>query len=60
MYRLLAIAKYEDRYVIPTAALADADALEESHPLDPHDQCPVGSGPNEPVPLNLPTLRRPA
>ncbi|MEU1147015.1 nitrate reductase subunit beta [Streptomyces sp. NPDC005863] len=30
MYRLLAIAKYEDRYVIPTAAVADAQRLEES------------------------------
>ncbi|WP_199546137.1 nitrate reductase subunit beta [Streptomyces sp. N35] len=30
MYRLLAIAKYEDRYVIPTAAVGDAKALEES------------------------------
>ncbi|MET9496494.1 nitrate reductase subunit beta [Streptomyces sp. NPDC006552] len=30
MYRLLAIAKYEDRYVIPTAALGDARRLEET------------------------------
>ncbi|WP_030668736.1 nitrate reductase subunit beta [Streptomyces sp. NRRL B-1347] len=30
MYRLLAIAKYEERYVIPTAAVADARRLEES------------------------------
>ncbi|WP_369250287.1 nitrate reductase subunit beta [Streptomyces sp. R41] len=30
MYRLLAIAKYEDRYVIPTAAVGDARSLEES------------------------------
>ncbi|GAA3574187.1 nitrate reductase subunit beta [Streptomyces osmaniensis] len=30
MYRLLAVAKYEDRYVIPTAAVADARRLEES------------------------------
>lgn len=30
MYRLLAIAKYEDRYVIPTAAVVDAQRLEES------------------------------
>ncbi|WP_019544031.1 nitrate reductase subunit beta [Streptomyces sulphureus] len=30
LYRLLAIAKYEERYVIPTAALGDADRLEES------------------------------
>ncbi|NUU21728.1 MAG: nitrate reductase subunit beta [Streptomycetaceae bacterium] len=30
MYRLLAVAKYEDRYVIPTAAVGDAQRLEES------------------------------
>ncbi|MFJ5553286.1 nitrate reductase subunit beta [Streptomyces sp. NPDC093225] len=30
MYRLLAVAKYEERYVIPTAALGDARRLEES------------------------------
>ncbi|OKJ81344.1 hypothetical protein AMK31_23320 [Streptomyces sp. TSRI0107] len=30
MYRLLAIAKYEERYVIPTAALGDARRLEET------------------------------
>ncbi|MFJ9038317.1 nitrate reductase subunit beta [Streptomyces sp. NPDC102406] len=30
MYRLLAIAKYEDRYVIPTAAVGDAKRLEET------------------------------
>ena len=30
MYRLLALAKYEDRYVIPTAAVGDAQRLEES------------------------------
>ena len=30
MYRLLAIAKYDERYVIPTAAMADAHAMEEA------------------------------
>ncbi|GGV35620.1 nitrate reductase subunit beta [Streptomyces longisporoflavus] len=30
MHRLLAVAKYEDRYVIPTAAVGDAQRLEES------------------------------
>ncbi|MEE1824924.1 nitrate reductase subunit beta [Streptomyces sp. BE20] len=30
LFRLLAVAKYEDRYVIPTAARADAERLEES------------------------------
>lgn len=30
MYRLPAITRYEDRYVIPTAAVGDARRLEES------------------------------
>ncbi|CAG7647820.1 nitrate reductase subunit beta [Actinacidiphila bryophytorum] len=30
MYRLLAVAKYDERYVIPTAAVGDARRLEES------------------------------
>ena len=30
MYRLLAIAKYEERYVIPTAYAGEAQALEET------------------------------
>ncbi|MGW1068549.1 nitrate reductase subunit beta [Streptomyces aureus] len=30
LYRLLALAKYEERYVIPTAAVGDARRLEES------------------------------
>ncbi|MFF7467904.1 4Fe-4S dicluster domain-containing protein [Streptomyces sp. NPDC008092] len=30
MYRLLAVARYEDRYVIPSAAAGDARRLEES------------------------------
>ncbi|GAA2048892.1 nitrate reductase subunit beta [Catenulispora yoronensis] len=30
LYRLLAIAKYEERYVIPTAAMSDAHAMEEA------------------------------
>ncbi|MFF3492831.1 nitrate reductase subunit beta [Streptomyces sp. NPDC002795] len=37
MYKLLAIAKYEDRYVIPTAAVGDAQRLEES--ALPSDTC---------------------
>ncbi|MFE0463422.1 nitrate reductase subunit beta [Kitasatospora sp. NPDC058965] len=52
MYRLLAIAKYEERYVIPTAAQDDARRLEESAvPAecevahvegDPHQHGPFG------------------
>ncbi|NUP42287.1 MAG: nitrate reductase subunit beta, partial [Streptomyces sp.] len=30
MYRLLALAKYDERYVIPTAAIGEAQQLEES------------------------------
>ncbi|MFF2545289.1 nitrate reductase subunit beta [Kitasatospora sp. NPDC058063] len=49
LYRLLAIAKYEERYVVPTAALADARALEESAvPSEcavEHQDAPGGSGP---------------
>jgi nitrate reductase / nitrite oxidoreductase, beta subunit len=30
MYRLLALAKYEDRYVIPTAVAGDVRVLEEA------------------------------
>ncbi|MQY09076.1 nitrate reductase subunit beta [Actinomadura macrotermitis] len=37
MYRLLALAKYDERYVIPTQARAEAAALEET-------ACPVGYG----------------
>ncbi|MCA1221075.1 nitrate reductase subunit beta [Streptomyces sp. 8L] len=37
LYRLLALAKYEERYVIPTAALGDARRLEES--ALPDDGC---------------------
>ncbi|WP_055526722.1 nitrate reductase subunit beta [Streptomyces alboniger] len=39
MYRLLAIAKYEDRYVIPTAAVGDARRLEESALPELSDSC---------------------
>ncbi|MFD9729633.1 hypothetical protein [Streptomyces sp. NPDC059072] len=56
MFRLLAIAKQEDRFVIPTSARADADALAESHPLD--DGCPVGAVGEPRVMLNLGPTRR--
>ncbi|MEU1014442.1 nitrate reductase subunit beta [Streptomyces sp. NPDC005898] len=39
MYRLLAIAKYDERYVIPTAALGDARRLEESALPELSDSC---------------------
>ena len=58
MFRLLAVAKYEDRYVIPTAARADADALAGSHPLD--EGCPVAdqAADHGRVLLNLGRTRR--
>ncbi|MBE8476188.1 nitrate reductase subunit beta [Streptomyces justiciae] len=56
MFRLLAVAKYEDRYVIPSAARADAEAL-----LGEDAACPVGEKPGKPTLLNLsPTRRRSA
>ncbi|MEU2790023.1 nitrate reductase subunit beta [Streptomyces sp. NPDC007100] len=45
LFRLLAVAKYEDRFVVPTAARAEAEALAGSHPLP--DACPVGGVPGE-------------
>lgn len=59
MFRLLAIAKIEDRFVIPSAARAEADALADSHPLNDVDQgCPVGALPEPRVMLNLGDTRR--
>ncbi|MEV7545085.1 nitrate reductase subunit beta [Streptomyces sp. NPDC089915] len=60
MFRLLAVAKQEDRFVIPAAARSEADALAESHPLD--DGCPVAGAEGGPsrVMLNLSPTRRSA
>ncbi|GAA4079831.1 nitrate reductase subunit beta [Nonomuraea soli] len=55
MYHLLAIAKYEDRYVIPTAAAGDARRLEES--VMPNE-CSVGVVEGEPGPLGDDSGRR--
>jgi nitrate reductase beta subunit len=60
MFRLLAIAKYDERYVIPTAHVEHAHALEELA-----TECPVEEGPGEafgsrsggPVPVAIQTLR---
>ncbi len=60
MFRLLAIAKYDERYVIPTAHVEQAHALEELA-----TECPVGEGPSSafgsgsggPVPVAIQTLR---
>ncbi|MFE5673578.1 nitrate reductase subunit beta [Streptomyces erythrochromogenes] len=56
MFRLLAIAKIEDRFVVPSAARGEADALAASHPLDA--QCPVGDRAEPRVMLNLSPTRR--
>lgn len=60
MFRLLAIAKYEERYVIPTAHAEQAHSLEELI-----TECPVGGGgpgafgggSGQPVPVAISTLR---
>ena len=60
MFRLLAIAKYDERYVIPTAHAEQAHALEELA-----TDCPVGgpapgafgTGSGGPVPVAIQTLR---
>ncbi|TBO57576.1 nitrate reductase subunit beta [Streptomyces kasugaensis] len=41
MFRLLAIAKYEDRYVVPSAARADAQRLEDTY-IGPGEGAPAG------------------
>ncbi|WP_181312605.1 nitrate reductase subunit beta [Nocardioides campestrisoli] len=60
MFRLLAIAKYEERYVIPTAHVEQAHALEElatECSLDyeggpgMHESGPFGEGSGRPVPV---------
>lgn len=60
LFRLLAVAKQEDRFVVPSAARAEADALAASHPTAPVDRdCPVAEHPSEPrVMLNLGSTRR--
>ena len=60
MYRLLAIAKYEDRYVIPAAHKENADRLEESMNVGCSvDFAQFPGGPNadrKPIPLALETF----
>ncbi|MQA79634.1 MAG: nitrate reductase subunit beta [Streptosporangiales bacterium] len=63
LYRLLAIAKYEDRYVIPTAYEGDASHLEETGCSLDYDEGPgmYGSGPfgeasGKPVPVSVETF----
>ncbi|WP_305093612.1 nitrate reductase subunit beta [Prescottella sp. R16] len=65
MYRLLALAKYEERYVIPSAYAADAHGLEETVTdcaLDfdggpgLYDQGPFGESSGGPVPVAVETF----
>ncbi|OBG19886.1 nitrate reductase subunit beta [Mycolicibacterium celeriflavum] len=63
MYRLLALAKYEERYVIPTAYVADAHALESQSLEEPgcslsfeggpgmYESGPFGEASGGPVPV---------
>lgn len=60
LHRLLAVAKYEDRYVVPAAHREDAAALsgmEDRCPVETSgDPQPAGSGGR--IMLGIPTLRR--
>ena len=63
LYRLLAVAKYEDRYVIPTAYQAEGHQLEEIGCSLDYDEGPgrYGSGPfgeasGRPVPVSVETF----
>jgi nitrate reductase beta subunit len=63
MYRLLAIAKYEDRYVIPTAYAERGHQLEETGcSLDfeggpgMYDSGPFGEASGRPVPVSIETF----
>src|SRR5699024_1414652 len=65
MYRLLALAKYDDRYVIPTAAQTEAHKLEETATDCPLNfeggpgmggSGPFGEGSGGPVPVAVETF----
>ncbi len=62
MYRLLAIAKYEDRYIIPKAHAETARDLEElacavDYDGDPHDTSgPFGHSSGRPIPVAVETF----
>ncbi len=64
MYRLMAIAKYEDRYVIPTAHVEQAHGLEEmACSLDYEDgpgmyaSSPFGEASGTPTPVSVETFQ---
>lgn len=54
MFRLLAIAKYEERYVIPPAHMEQAHSLEELA-----TECPVGEGGPSPAGAPVPVSIKP-
>jgi nitrate reductase beta subunit len=59
MYRLMAIAKYDERYVIPTAHVERAHELEElgcSLEYGPYEQPPLGEASGRPSPVAVETF----
>jgi nitrate reductase / nitrite oxidoreductase, beta subunit len=59
MYRLMAIAKYNERYVIPTAHVERAHELEElgcSLEYGPYEQPPLGEASGRPSPVAVETF----
>ncbi|WP_045862647.1 nitrate reductase subunit beta [Streptomyces sp. WMMB 714] len=63
LYRLLGVAKYRDRYVIPTAYETEGRQLEETHcSLDfeggpgAYDSGPFGEASGKPVPVSVETF----
>jgi nitrate reductase / nitrite oxidoreductase, beta subunit len=60
MYRLMAIAKYNERYVIPTAHVEQAHELEElgcSLDYGPYEQPPLGEASGRPAPVAVETFQ---
>ncbi|HJV13865.1 MAG TPA: nitrate reductase subunit beta [Propionibacteriaceae bacterium] len=60
MYRLMAIAKYNERYVIPTAHVERAHELEElgcSLEYGPYEQPPLGEASGRPAPVAVETFQ---
>ena len=60
MYRLMAIAKYDERYVIPKAHVEQAHELEElgcSLEYGPYEQPPLGEASGRPLPVAVETFQ---
>ena len=60
MYRLMAIAKYNERYVIPKAHVEQAHELEElgcSLEYGPYEQPPLGEASGRPAPVAVETFQ---